>query len=256
MRSHNRAVRSLLVATTAAIICLAAPAASFAGPLAGWWPMNEGQGQKVYDWSGNGNHGMLGSSWDVDEHDPVWTDGRFGAGRALFFHGNEFVTIPRSAALEPKRLTVSTWIRSNSTPGAFKYIVSKGGNACDASSYGLYTANTGGVAFYVFDGTNFHVSPIASPAVWDNAWHNVAGTYDGKKVRLYVDGRQVGSGTAVPTGTQVAYPLANGNGGFGDYPNNECGLTLNGDIDTVRIWNEALPIDLYWAIARSLFQRQ
>ena len=31
---------------------------------------------------------------------------------------------------------------------------------------------------------------------------------------------------------------------------------LIGNIDTVRIWNQALPIDLYWAIARSLFNRQ
>jgi hypothetical protein len=30
---------------------------------------------------------------------------------------------------------------------------------------------------------------------------------------------------------------------------------LEGDIDTVRIWNQALPIQFYWAIARSLFQR-
>jgi hypothetical protein len=57
------------------------------------------------------------------------------------------------------------------------------------------------------------VSPQASTAsVWNGAWHNAAGTFDGSKVRLY--------------------------------------------IDAIRIWNSARPIDLYWAIARSLLARR
>jgi hypothetical protein len=255
MTQTQRVARSLAIGAAAAIISLAVPAASFAGPLAGWWPMNEGQGQTVHDWSGNGNDGMLGSTPDVDENDPTWTQGLFGAGRALAFDGNDFVTVPRSTKLEPKRLTVSSWLRADSTPGVYKYVVAKGGQSCIAASYGLYTGTGGGLAFYVFDGTDYYVSPEAPATVWNNAWHNAAGTFDGAKVRLYVDGRQVGSGTPVPAGTAIAYPLANGAGGFGDYTNGECGLTLKGDIDTVRIWNEALPIDLYWAIARSLFSR-
>ena len=240
---------------TVAIICLAAPAASFAGPLAGWWPMNEGQGQTIYDWSGNGNNGMLGATPGVDPFDPVWTDGRFGAGRALYFDGASYVTVPRSPELEPNRITVSSWVREASTPGTYKYIVSKGGDDCNAgASYGLYTGAGGGIAFYIFDGTKIHVSPPAPQSVWNNTWHNAAGTFDGSKVRLYIDGKQVGSGTSVPAGTAISYTAGGGNG-IGDYGNNDCNLDLIGNIDTVRIWNQALPIDLYWAIARSLFNR-
>ena len=36
-------------------------------------------------------------------------------------------------------------------------------------------------------------------------------------VRLYADGREVGSGLAFLAGTAIAYPLANAAGGFGDY---------------------------------------
>jgi hypothetical protein len=255
MNRTHRTARSLAIGAAAVIISLVVPAASLAGPLAGWWPMNEGKGQTVYDWSGNGNHGTLGSTPGVDANDPTWTQGLFGSGRALSFDGNDVVTVPRSSTLEPKRLTVSSWLRGASSPGPYKYVVAKGGQACVAASYGLYTGVGGGLAFYVFDGTTFYVSPAAPASVWDNGWHNAAGTFDGAKVRLYVDGRQVGSGTPVPTGTAIAYPLANGAGGFGNYANPECGLTLTGDIDTVRIWNEALPIDLYWAFARSLFNR-
>lgn len=254
MSPANRPARSLLVAAAITIVALVAPAASLAGPLAGWWPMNEGRGQTVHDWSGNGNHGTLGSTAGVDANDPTWTKGRFGFGGALSFDGNDVVTIPRSSSLEPQRLTVSSWLRGSSSPGVNKYVVSKGAQACDAASYGLYTGSTGGVAFYIFDGSTFYVSPAAPASVWDDSWHNAAGTFDGSTVRLYVDGRQVGSGTPVPAGTTIAYPLANGSGDFGDY-GNDCGLQLKGDIDAVRIWNTALPVDRYWAILRALFSR-
>jgi concanavalin A-like lectin/glucanase superfamily protein len=256
MRRPHRAATSLAIGAAILAATLAAPAASFAdGPLAGWWPMNEGKGQTVYDWSGNGNHATLGSTPGVDANDPTWTQGLFGAGRALAFDNDDIVTVPRDGSLEPKRLTVSTWLRGPTPPGSFRYIVAKGSQGCEAASYGLYTGVNSGLAFYVFDGTNYYVSPEAPQSVWNNAWHNAAGTFDGSKVRLYVDGRQVGSGTPVPAGTTIAYPLANGSGGIGGYTDPACSLTLRGDIDTVRIWNQALPIEFYWAIARSLFNR-
>jgi len=217
--------------------------------------MNEGQGQTIYDWSGNGNHGMLGVTPGVDDNDPTWTGGIHGAGRALAFADEDIVTIAGNRSLEPKRLTVSTWVRAPKSPDAYAYIVSKGSEACEGASYGLYTGREGGLAFYVSDGTNVYVSPTVPATVWDNTWHNAAGTFDGSRVRLYLDGRQIGSGTPVPAGTQIAYPEAGGAGGIGGYPDRACALTLHGDVDTVRIWNQALPIDLYWRILRSLFQR-
>ncbi len=254
--SSHRARRPFALAATAFLILLAAPAASYAaGPLAGWWPMNEGSGQTVHDWSGNDNDGTLGSTPDADDRDPIWIAGvTGGAGRALAFDGNDIITIKRDASLEPRRLTVATWVRSGLSPGPFRHLVAKGGDACNASSYGLYSGGSDTVAFYISDGTNAYVSPAASASVWNGAWHHVAGTFDGKRVRLYVDGKQIGSGTAVPAGTEIAYPLPNGDGAFGDYAN-DCGLAFRGDIDTVRIWNSALPVDLVWAITRSLLQR-
>jgi Concanavalin A-like lectin/glucanases superfamily len=257
MSLRSNTTRSAVLAAALTIIALAAPSASFAiGPLAGWWPMNEGKGQTIYDWSGNGNNGVLGTTPGVDSSDPTWIQGRFGSTAALSFDGSDdVVTIPRSASLETQRLTVSAWLRATTSPGPNKYVVAKGAQSCDAASYGLYTGAGGGIAFYIFDGTNFYVSPAAPASVWDNSWHNAAGTFDGDTVRLYVDGRQVGSGTPVPSGTTIDYPLADtGNGNFGDYPH-QCGLQLKGDIDTVRIWNMALPVDRYWTLLRALFSR-
>jgi hypothetical protein len=66
--------------------------------------------------------------------------------------------------------------RSGEPPGQYRYIVAKGGQACEAASYGLYTGRGSGLAFYVFDGTTFHVSPEAPQSVWNNGWHLAAGT--------------------------------------------------------------------------------
>ncbi|MHC4640680.1 MAG: LamG-like jellyroll fold domain-containing protein [Planctomycetota bacterium] len=42
--------------------------------LVGYWDFDEGQGQIVYDLSGNDNHGQLGSTPDVDGSDPAWIE--------------------------------------------------------------------------------------------------------------------------------------------------------------------------------------
>jgi hypothetical protein len=61
--------RSLLAAglSAAALSVLPATAGADGFPLVGWWPMNEGAGQTVRDWSGHGNNGTLGNSAGVDD---------------------------------------------------------------------------------------------------------------------------------------------------------------------------------------------
>lgn len=41
--------------------------------LAGYWNLNEGQGQIVYDLSGNNNQGYLGNNANVENSDPMWS---------------------------------------------------------------------------------------------------------------------------------------------------------------------------------------
>ena len=235
--------------TAALAITLAAPAAaSAASPLAGWWPMNERSGQTVYDWSGNGNHGRLGSTPGVDDNDPTWIKGIFNLGSALRFDGNDFVTIPDSASLRPAQLTVSAWFRGERTPGSFRYLVAKGADGCEASSYALYTSASEGLGFYVYDGSAWKRSPEAGPSVWDGRWHHAAGTYDGQMLRLFVDGFEVGSGT--PATLAIDYDLPTTAATMGTY-GGTCALHLVGDIDGVSIWNRALPVADIARVVRS-----
>jgi Concanavalin A-like lectin/glucanases superfamily len=95
-----------------------------------------------------------------------------------------------------------------------------------------------GIAFYVFDGSGHVLSPVVKPEdIWGGAWHHVAGTFDGSAVRLYLDGRPVGSPT--PTALQLDYGSTSSRTYFGRYAGN-CDLGFTGDLDRVRLWSRVL----------------
>lgn len=230
-------LRTTLV-TAFVALAFTAGTASAAGPLVGYWPMIEGHGQIVHDFSGNGNNGVRGSSTAVEPSDPTWISG--GLLGALRFAGGQYVTIPDSPSLAPAKVTVLALVRGSSSPGTWRYVMSKGALGCTTGSYGLYTGFGGGMAFYIYDGVDFRVSPEAPTSIWDGRWHVVAGSYDGSTVRLFVDGAEVGSGTSVPLPGAIAYGLPSEGSQIGAYGG--CDLSFVGDIDEVSVWNTALPV--------------
>jgi hypothetical protein len=236
----TRLPRVALVTATL-VLAITASASAAASPLRGYWPFSEGSGQVVRDLSPYRNDGRLGRTTGADASDGTWVPGVFGIGRALRLGGNDFVLMQDTASLRPQRVTVEAWVRADRSPGRWKYLLSKGGDRCQAGSFGLYTSENGGLAFYVYDGRRWWRSPELSPSVWDGRWHYVAGTYDGSFVRLFVDGRQVGTGRAF-SGT-IDYDLPNRSVYVGAY-RGACDLTFVGDVDEVRIWSAALPLNL------------
>jgi hypothetical protein len=239
---RSRMLRTV-VATTACTLGLSGADGAWAhGSLSGRWRLDEGAGQRVRDSSGNHNDGMLGSTPGADAADPSWfsVSGRHHSRRsALRFNGANYVTVPGSATLEPARLSVSAVVRASASPGPFRYVVSKGALQCVTASYGLYTGTGGGIVFYVSNGVSVSLSPDAGAQIWDGGWHRVRGTFDGGVVRLYVDGRQVGTGT--PSDVVLAYGLPDNDRFYiGDYRGTCTGpLGFVGDIDAVRVGNLA-----------------
>jgi hypothetical protein len=163
-------------------------------------------------------------------------------GRAFSFSGtgNEYVQVPNSPDLEPTNVSVEAWVNSSTDPVRNAYILSKGANGTVAASYALYTGFNAGLLFYISDGTNFIESPDAGTGVWDGNWHHVVGTYDGASVRLFVDGMEVGNGTA--TNLKIAYGLPTTNDLFlGTYfGGGDRSLPFSGLIDEPSIYNRAL----------------
>ena len=206
--------------------------------LVGSWPLDEGAGQTFADASGANLNGYLGASSAVDTADPVWSAGRVGSGLNLSNGG--YARVLNAPALEPQRLTVSAWLRSPSSPGGYHYLLAKGASGCWNASYAFVVQPSGAFIFYVSPGGGISgVSSPATTALWDGAWHHVAGTYDGSAVRLFVDG------TEVPGATPFT-----GSIGYGLSPNNDldigafrgaCTLPWSGgQIDEVSIWSRAL----------------
>ena len=166
-------------------------------------------------------------------------------GRAFQFDGGGYVRVPDAPSLNSPAITVEAWVKGTTAQGRYRYLVAKGVNADEAASYGLFTGQTGGLFFYVYDRTlDAAVSPGPGPGIWDGKWHHVAGTFDGTAVRLYVDGKQVGNGA--PAALKIDYNLPDGNDLFigtvwphGAQPAHVTrGFT--GSIDELSIYNRAL----------------
>lgn len=217
-------------------MALALPASAPAATVVGEWAFDEGGGLVAHDISGSGLDGRLGVEAGPDGADPLWVPGI--AGSALRFDGGDAVVVPDSSVLEPAHVSIEAWVRRKGTPGAYAYVLSKGSRGCDFSSYGLYTGAGRGIAFYVSNGSGYVVSPAAeSNQIWDGDWHHVVGSFDGSRVRLYLDGSEIGDGS--PAAGPIAYGLASAAPYLGSYVGG-CQLGFTGDVDDVRIWSASL----------------
>jgi hypothetical protein len=144
-----------------------------------------------------------------------------------------------SPTLRPAALTLEAVV-SGAAPGPNKSIISKSLNP-SAASYALSTGPNGGLVFSVtLEGAGTVLSPAASPSIWDGSFLSVAGTYDGQAVRLYVDGIEVGSGTAASGQVQYGTAHASGKLLFGDFTDSPGTANFAGSIDEIRLYNTAL----------------
>jgi hypothetical protein len=244
MHSSVRRTAKVLAPMLVTLGLVAAPAQATGidiGKVRGWWPMNEGKGQTVYDWSGYRNHGTLGSTPGADANDPAWIKGIFW-GSALNFSGDDFVSIPSSSSLAPTKFTVSLWTRAPQSPGQFKYLLAKGSNACVSASYGLWTSSAGGLEFYVWNGNGIVRANTIDP-IWDGRWHNVTATWDGANAQVFIDGKSQGAATHSPA--PINYSAPDGTTTFGGY-RGSCDLLFTGDIDQIMLFDKVLPVELIW----------
>jgi concanavalin A-like lectin/glucanase superfamily protein len=147
-------------------------------------------------------------------------------------------------------LSVRMWVRASKSPGPSRYLIAYGYGSCAPAAYGMYTSfagdpNEGGLYFYVNKGGTAYHSPGLKPSqIWDGKWHEVAGTADVGKVHLYLDGQQVGTGTAVPGGSIDYSQPTKGLviGSYGGPGGGACApavpsVSFVGDIDEVEVFD-------------------
>jgi glucose/arabinose dehydrogenase/chitodextrinase len=191
--------------------------------LVGAWAFAEGNGTTTADSSGNGNAGTLvGASWT-----PL---GRYGS--ALSFSGaGSTVRVADSASLDlTTAMTLSAWIEPTASQSGWKTILQH-----ETDAYFLNASNTDGPLRPSGGGTlggntQYLSGPTANPV---NAWTNVALSYDGATLRLFINGTQVSSRAASGAIQTTNSPLwIGGNSPYGEY--------FQGLIDEVRVYNRAL----------------
>ena len=185
------------------------------------WSFDEGKGQTTTNANVDGPAAVLGRSDALDAQDPAWTaEGRTGS--ALRFDGvDDVVSVNAPGGLRIlNAFTVEAWIKQERRTTHAR-VVDFGGTCVyfegDADRVGLriggYSVNTA----------------WSTPIPLDH-WTHLRCTYDGKVIRVFVDGKLCGtkdylqdsplqmSGMAIGNGTTIPRPFA-------------------GLVDDVKLWN-------------------
>ncbi|TAN34010.1 LamG domain-containing protein [Patescibacteria group bacterium] len=195
--------------------------------LVGYWSMdgNDINGTKVYDKSGQQNHGTSANT-------PTKVAGKVGG--AMNFNGtSDLVTAANQPSLRfgAGNFSLSAWIKT-STGGADSAIIIDKYNA-DGGQYQFQVQSNGKLHCHTWNATP---GPWASAntVVTDNKWHYVtcAVSANGATATIYLDGVQDGTNTGTAKNTDSSGTFLIGRDTTTRY--------FNGSIDDVRVYNRAL----------------
>ncbi len=217
--ARDAAGNSSASSVTIAVLNVAPPPPPATGLVAAY-NFDEGSGTRVTDASGSGNTGtVLRATWSTAGH----------SGSALSFGNNAWVTVADAASLDLKNgMTLEAWVRPSSNGGA-KVVIYKERNT--AFAYGLWSSTSSSKPRAAVR-TSVDYMANAPTSIPTNAWTHLAATYDGLRIRLFVNGVEVDTVLAVSTITASSGALRIGGNSRTEY--------FKGLIDDVRIYNRAL----------------
>lgn len=153
----------------------------------------------------------------------------FAQNRALNFDGvDDYIPITGSSALSPSKITCETWVYitdfSTSPCADCAPIIWEQGNA-----YRFGTGN-GQIVHLQLMNSSSVVSLNSSNKLMTNTWHHIAGTFDGAKLKLYIDGVCNDSSSS---SFSISYS------GTNDVWIADPATGFNGTLEETRIWDYA-----------------
>ncbi len=130
---------------------------------------------------------------------------------AQSFDGADYISVPRTAILEPANITVSCWVKFNSFSANHQLCVSKQVTAAGANSYTIGILGTTNKPVFVVATSAGTESNVQGAALSTGTWYLMTGTYDGTNMKLYVnDVAPVSSAPAIVVGYSATFNLAIG----------------------------------------------
>ena len=165
------------------LICLCFMIAGLSSALArdaalGIWFFDEGKGETAKDASINGNDGEI--------VDAKWVAGKFG--QALKFEGGAHVAVGDFADYTDK-VSIIALIKTPAAPAWSDIIVGPCGDV-------IFTLQNHKLNFAGQCAQPIPHDTWSTTLLNDDEWHCLAGTYDGKTVKVYVDGKLEASNAA------------------------------------------------------------
>ena len=225
----------IFISLIATVLILAGQSSATIGPetIVGMWLLDDGSGKTVKDSSENGFDGEIVGAVE-------WTKEKKFGGNGLFFPGDasSYVTIPHDDSMNLVTMTALAWVKMDKeqTDGNAPIYKADGSNrnyalrlhCCpipSTNTFYLEFSNPPGSWHNTYNGKEKTI-------LTDGKWHHIAGTYDKKVIRAYVDGVLEGAETAwegTPDTNKAPIQLG--------------ARSLKGILDDVGIFNIALSQD-------------
>lgn len=189
--------------------------------LKGYWSFDEGKGPV--------GKNAVGENHAIVQPDLKWVDGK--RGKAIQYDGENYVVIPHEDFFNAPNFTVSVWVKLEQTYN-YHYIIWKDGIQWPEEGPGrridIWVEMTGPVTVM----WNYQDRLDGRKVIADGKWHHIAEVYDGKSIKLYIDGAL--DAQAEPSGK---LPTNNLPMWIGARPGN---VAAKGVIDEVRFYDRAL----------------
>jgi hypothetical protein len=199
-----------------------------ANTLVSQWKLDEGTGTTTRD--------TVASRTATLTNGATWTTGK-GSAAVSLDGSNDYIKLP-SLDVTGSKLTLMAWVKHSSwATGVAQRFISKAVDSSEAQSYWTIgqTNNGQNRLFFRLKSGNVTRTLIASSGTLPlNTWYHVAATYDGTKMRLYLNGTEVGSmAKSGYVARSSTVPVAIGRSPEGSN-------YLRGAIDDVRIYSSAV----------------
>jgi hypothetical protein len=214
--------------------------------LIGWWPLNETEGDTVYDLSGNNNHGTLKP--DYPTNSPQWSEDsplrwdvitqeevdQLVGQSALSFDGESDYVGDINLDVKKAPWTVSGWakVSKNVLNTSDHYTVFSQGNYRNGGWWVYYRDDHKYWSFWLDDGTNTSIINGLGEETVDE-WTHIAINYDvNYEFSLYMNGNFIGKDIFEIGDTVESFVIGARTSGTD--------RLFSGLIDDVRIYNRAL----------------